>query len=257
MSRLIYADAYRMFRSKWFWLSLGGMLVMSVGMVTMQYTAMDYTVPLSRVIFLPLSLYGVTMAAMISLFIGEDFSDGFVRNKLIAGRSRLSVFMSNMIITCLADIMIYFVTIIFTVVVGSRLFENDVTPVHFSIYLLFGIGMCLAYSCIFSVITMLCGNKTIAAVACMGLSFLMLFLCMRTNQIMVQPEFKEGVLNPHYVDGIAKTIYALIHDLNPTGQAVQLSTMNIWNPIRWILCDIFWVTVAGISSLLFNKADIK
>ena len=48
MQRLLSADTFRMFRSKWFWLCLGGMLAMSVAFVVMQYTAMDYVVPLSR-----------------------------------------------------------------------------------------------------------------------------------------------------------------------------------------------------------------
>lgn len=55
--------------------------------MVMQATAMDYTVPLSRVIFLPLSLYGVTAAAFVSVFTGADFSDGFVRIKLLAAEN--------------------------------------------------------------------------------------------------------------------------------------------------------------------------
>ena len=64
MRKLLSANSFRIFHSKWFWLCLGGMLAMSVGFIIMQYTAMDYTVPLSRVIFLPMSFYGVTVAAL-------------------------------------------------------------------------------------------------------------------------------------------------------------------------------------------------
>lgn len=87
MTRLLGADTVRMYHSKCFWMCLGGMLIMAVGFLIMQGTAMDYTVPLSRVIFLPMSFYGVAAAALISMFVGEDFSDGFIRNKLIAGRA--------------------------------------------------------------------------------------------------------------------------------------------------------------------------
>ena len=68
MRKLLFADSFRIFRSKWFWLCLGGMLALAGAFVTMQYTAMDHTVPLSRVIFLPMSFYGMAVAALVTLF---------------------------------------------------------------------------------------------------------------------------------------------------------------------------------------------
>ena len=95
MRKLLSADAFRIFRSKWFWLCLVGMLALAGAFITMQYTAMDYTVPLSRVIFLPMSFYGMAVAALVALFVGEDFHDGFIRNKIIAGHTRSAIFASN------------------------------------------------------------------------------------------------------------------------------------------------------------------
>lgn len=48
MRKLLSADAFRIFHSKWFWLCLGGMLALAGAFITMQYTAMDYTVALDR-----------------------------------------------------------------------------------------------------------------------------------------------------------------------------------------------------------------
>ena len=153
MRRLLSADTFRIFRSKWFWLCLGGMLAMAVAFVVMQYTAMDYTVPLSRVIFLPMSFFGMMIAALISLFVGEDFSDGFIRNKIIAGCSRESIFASNLIVSSLACVMIYLAVTVFTTVIGSLLFEIDVNLFRYLKYLVMGFGMCLAYSSIYCCIT--------------------------------------------------------------------------------------------------------
>ena len=44
------------------------------------------------------------MALFTCLYIGKDSSDGFVRNKIIAGHSRLSVFMSNNIAQSLVSV---------------------------------------------------------------------------------------------------------------------------------------------------------
>ena len=258
MSRLLRADAVRMYRGKWFWLCLGGMLLMSLGFIGMQYTAMDYSVPLSRVIFLPLSFYGVAVAALVSMYVGEDFSDGFIRNKIIAGRSRYSIFLSNLMIGWTACVIIYVIITLFTFLVGRGLFEIDVTWGEYGCYLLWGVFMCLAYGSIFGTVTMLTGNKAVAVMLCMGLAFGLLLLCLHTNQIIVQPEYKDGVLNPHYVSGVKKIVYGILHDVNPSGQAAQLSTMDILNPIRWIACDIGWMLVAaGVGTALFQRANIR
>lgn len=257
MRRLLSADTFRIFRSKWFWLCLGGMLAMAVAFVVMQYTAMDYTVPLSRVIFLPMSFFGMVIAALISLFVGEDFSDGFIRNKMIAGHSRACIFASNLIVSSLACVMIYLTVTVFTAVVGCLLFEIDVTLFRYIKYLVMGFGMCLAYSSIYCCITMVCGNKTTSAILCMGLAFFLLCACLHTNQVMVQPEYKNGMPNPAYVDGVAKAVYGVLHDLNPSGQAAQLSTMDIFSPIRWILCDLLWVLAAGVGCALFKRKNLN
>ncbi|MGN1167755.1 MAG: hypothetical protein ACI4S2_15160 [Lachnospiraceae bacterium] len=257
MTRLLYADCLRMLRGKWFWRGLGSMLVISVAFIIMQNTAMDYSVPLSRVIFLPLSFFGVVTAALVSLFTGQDFSDGFIRNKLIAGRCRHHVFFSNLIVSWSACILLYLLTVFFTAAIGSMYFEVDITASQYFQYLFLGIGMCLAYGSIYCTITMLCRNGTTAIVLCMGLSFFLLFLCLHTNQVMVQPEYKGGLPNPAYREGITKILYAILHDLNPSGQVAQLSAMKIFQPIRWLICDFAWILATGVGSVLFRHTDIK
>lgn len=258
MNRLLRTDCYRMFCKKRFWLSVISMLFLAVAFILMQYTAMDYVVPLSRVIFLPMSFYGVVSAALVSLFVAEDFSDGVIRNKLIAGRTRGNVYLSNLFVSLLACIVLYTLTTATTTGIALHLFETDVTPGKMFEFFFLGILMCLAYASIYSMVTMLLQEKAVSVVVCMGLSFIMLFLSLHTNQILVQPEFKDGLPNPHFADGIRRIIYGILHDLNPTGQAAQLSTMEYYDLMRWICLDLCWVIVsAGLGNLLFYKKDIK
>lgn len=257
MRKLLSADLLRLSRSKWFRFCLAGMLAMAGVFLLMQYTAMDYAVPLSRVIFLPMSFYGLAVAALISLFVGEDFSDGFIRNKIIAGHSKQSIFSSALVIGSLAGILIYLVTTLFTASLGCLLFEIDVSLFRFLQHLTMGMAMCLAYSSLYCTVTMLCGNRTTAIVVCMGLAFFLLCASLHTNQIMVQPEFKNGLPNPAYVDGFAKAAYGFLHDLNPTGQAAQLSAMEIFKPARWLLCDLLWLLTAGVGCFVFKRKNIQ
>ena len=245
LSRLLRADFYRMYGKKCFWMFAGAMAAAAMMFIGMQYTAMDYQVGLDRVIFLPMSFYGVIVSAMISLFIGDDFSDGVIRNKLIAGRRKKEVYLSNFIVTQTACAAVYVGMTAMTVGIGIHLFENNVSVNEFLVYFLLGLLTCLAFGSIFCMLSMLIGNKSTAVMVSMGIAFFMLFLCLHTNQVLVQTEYKNGVLNPHFISGIRRIVY-------------ELSAMNYLNPIRWIFCDMFWIVIGvGVGSFLFERKDIK
>ena len=78
----------------------------------------------------------------------------------------------------------------------------------------------------------------------MGIAFAMLFLCLHTHQVMVHPEAASG---------LRRTVYGILHDLNPCGQAAQLSAWQTWNPLRMALCDLIWI--AGVPALAHLGQD--
>lgn len=258
MTKLLFADMHRMYRSKRFLLCVLAMAAVSVSLIFMQYTAMDYVVKLDRVIFLPMSFYGIASAATVALFVGDDFNDGVIRNKLIACNSRTGIYGALLFTAWAVSLTIYLITILLTTGIGILLFENNLTFIKILHFTLLGAFMCLAYGSIFCMFAILIGNKANAVTVCMVLSFVMLFLSLHTNQTLVQDAYKNGVPNPHYVSGIKRTIYELLHDLNPTGQAAQLSCMSIYNITRWLLCDLFWVTgTTTLGIALFQRKDIR
>lgn len=258
MSKLLRADFYRMYYNKRLWLCVSAMIMAAIFFIIMQYSAMDYVVPFSRVIFLPMTFYGIATAALISFFVGDDFSDGVIRNKIVAGRSRSSIYLSNLICACSACVLVYMLTVGVTIAIGINLFENDVTLADFLKFFMLGLFSSLAFGSIFAMISMLNCNKVTSVMICMGLSFGMLFLCLHTNQILMQQQYKNGVLNPHFVDGIKRMVYEILQDINPFGQVAQLSSMTCLSAIRWIGLDVFWMIVAvGFGNLLFVRKDIR
>ena len=258
MMKLLRADLIRLKRSFAFKLTLLGMLVLAIFFMSMQATGMDYTVPLSRVIFLPMSMYGIGMAAFVSVFVGTDFSDGFIRNKLLLAKDRSSFVISEIIVSSIACVIVYTLITIFTASIGRFFFENNVDTIVFLQFFLLGLLMSIVTGCLFSVLTMLCGNKTHAIILCMGLAFCMLFLCLHTNEILVQTEFKNGIINPHYVGGIRRTLCSILHDLNPCGQAAQLSSWQVFHPIRALFINVIMIIVSSsLGCILFHRQDIK
>lgn len=219
MLKLLRANLARLIKSRAFWLALSGMLGIAAALMVMQATAMDYTVPLSRVLFLPLSLYGIAAAALVSVFVGTDFADGFIRNKLLTASSRGALALSHIATCCVACACVYVAVTAFAAIVGAHFFENNVRAAEFVRFFLIGLGMSAAFSCVFCLISMVCGDKTSAVIWCMGLAMGMLMLSLHTNQLLVQTEIKDGLPNPHYVGGFRRALYGVLHDLNPYGQA--------------------------------------
>lgn len=258
MSRLLRSDFYRMYHNKKIWLCAAAMITIAIFFIVMQYSAMDYTVAFSRVIFLPMTFYGIVTPALISVFVGDDFSDGVIRNKIVAGRKRSSIYMSNLLCVWSACVLLYTVTVAVTVGIGINFFENDVVLADFLTCFVLGLFTGVAFGSIFCMLSMLIGEKATSVMVCMGLAFGMLFLCLHTNQIIVQEQYKNGVQNLHYVSGMRRIVYEILHDFNPYGQAAQLSSMEYLNPLRWVVADVFWVVAAmGLGIVLFRRKDIK
>ena len=257
MMNLLRADFARLCKSPALWRSLIGMLALAAAFMVMQATAMDYTVPLSRVIFLPMSLYGIAMAALVSAFVGGDFAGGFIRNKLLTAKSRGVIVLSSMIASATACLVVYLIVTAFTAGVGRFFFENNVKPADFWRFFALGAGMSLVTGSLFAVIAMLSGNPARAALWCVGLACGMLLLCLHTNEILVQPEYRDGVLNPHYVGGFRRTLCSLLHDLNPCGQAAQLSAWEVWHPVRAQMFNLITMILSAVLGCrLFHEKDI-
>ena len=258
MRRLLRADMYRLYHNKKIWIALLAMLAAAGMMIMMQYTAMDYEVPLSRVLFLPMTFFGLVLAALTGFYAGEDFSEGTVRNKIVAGNKRSHIYCSQMLGIWAATLILYAITITVTVSVGLPLFSHDVGAKEIAFYFALGMMAVLAMGSLFYVVSMCIGNRSVAVTVCMALAFVMLFLCLHTNQILAQQPYKDGVANLHYVSGAKRICYELLHDINPMGQIAQLSEMKCLNAFRWIAVDVIWLIgtcAAGI--LVFGKKDIK
>lgn len=258
MKRLFRAECVRLRRSAAFWLAMAAMLAVSCALMIMQSTAMDYSVPLSRVVFLPLSMYGIAAAAFVSVFIGADFSDGFIRNKLLAAAKRRDYVLPEIAVACMGCAVIYAVVTLFSAVVARSFFVNDIAPAALGGHFLLGLAMALATGCLFSVIALLCGSKAKSAILCMALAFGMLFLCMHTSEIVSQAPLRGGAPNPHYVGGFRRQLSELLHDLNPYGQAAQLSTWRVLHPACAAIIDLVWiVALPAIGCALFERKDIR
>ena len=101
MNNLLSAYFQRLIKSKLYWCLLGLMILSGIIIPILAHREMiaygtDYTLE-SRLVWHFL-IIGFIVAIFCSWFLGTDYSDGTIRNKIIAGNSRLKIYLSALLI---------------------------------------------------------------------------------------------------------------------------------------------------------------
>ena len=217
---------------------------------------------------------GTVIAAFMSLFLGTEYSDGTIRNKLIVGHSRSAIYISNYIICFVAAIVISAVYMVTCVIIGLPLKIFFMTPMEeILITILTALVLCFSFTGLFTLIAMLCQNKAAVAVICVVGAFVLLFGATFIQSSLSQPEMVndyyydeaqdewiEGDLIPNqsYVGGVKRQIYEFLQDFLPGGQSIQISQAQLEDP--WLLqgySAIIAIASSAIGLVLFRRKDLK
>lgn len=217
-------------------------------------------------------LTGIILAVFCSLFIGTEHSDGTIRNKIIVGQKRETIYLSNLITCSMIAIMICIVFFIPYLSVGIPLLGFFVADMKLIVMITATVLiLSITFASIFTFIAMLSQNKTLITAVCILLSFGLLFAGAMCSRMLDAPKTiptysigKNGentaqeVENPKYLDGTTREIVQFFYDINPGGQAIQCSTMQIVHFMRlpvYSLAIIVLTTDTGVW--LFKKKDLK
>lgn len=277
MRRLLSANLTRLRKDKVFWASLPAVLALSVihmangcrqGMGMLEE---GYSRALDDYYFELAPFLGLVFAVFMSLFLGTEYSDGTVRNKVVIGHSRGSIYLANLL-TCIAASFLLAAAWMLGGLVGLPVFGSWQMGVPGALqYLLISLLFSAALSAIFTLVGSLSGNKAAAAVIS-----ILLFLGLLVGASMIynrlcEPEMISGIVmttegmqmsepspNPDYVGGALRTAYELILNILPTGQAILMANLEIARPTLQMASSVLVtaaVTAAGIS--LFRKKDLK
>ena len=122
-NKILKAELYKIFHEKWLYLACFFMIIFSIGFILMQKTAMSYTVGINRVVFLPMVMYGIVISVLISLFVSEEFDDGFIKNKIISNNNRREIYLTGLLSNLIASFIVYIITALFTLIVSYFLFS--------------------------------------------------------------------------------------------------------------------------------------
>ncbi len=90
------------------------------------------------------------------MFLGTEYSDGTMRNKLMVGHTRRGIYIANLLTVFLANAFVYLAGCLVTAVMGTAMFGwNLANPMQLAFRMFSGILMLGAYAGIFTLLSML------------------------------------------------------------------------------------------------------
>ena len=277
MRKLIAANFFRFRKDRFSWCVVGIIVVLSLGNVfNSAYEAMaasGYVMSLDGYYFGQAPLIGAYLALLISMFLGTEFSERTIRNKLCIGHKREEIFLSNFISCALATIVLTAVWMLASALlfgmIGTLEIEMEVS--EFVGYIFVAMGFAVSFAALYTVIGSLSSNKAMTVIYTFAVFIIFAMAASALDNRLCEPEMNvvttvvgtqlvemEPTPNPLYLSGAIRTVCEVALELLPTGQALLLSNVAVEYPVRAIaLSAVFTIVTLLVGSMLFKKKDIK
>lgn len=278
MNQLLYANFSRLKKDIFFRIGVLFLFAMGILMPLSLFSNMKkygYPIPLESGYCFYVLFMAIFSSVFCSLFIGTEYNDGTMRNKLIAGHSRIAVYFSFLIVSITAVFLMCLAYLVSSLCTGIPLlgfFSDAAFPVVLghvgAIFIL-----AVAFTAICTAVAMLCQNKATTATVCILGIFLLLFLGVYIHARLEEPEYYETYYleaeeaieentsltpNPSYISGTKRQVYEFLHDFLPGNQAVQLSSLSavhLWKMSFYSL--LIAVAATGTGIYIFYRENIN
>lgn len=276
MIKLIRSNFSRLWKSKIFWLGMIFMFGMGSYAVFSRYTEVnkkpEYSYDMGDLLFAGDMWLIVIAAVFIGLFIGTDYHNGTIRNKLIVGHTRTEVYFSNFIVCISALLMMHFAYFVPVIGIGFPLVGNSASTGSLIKLTLISIATLISLCSIFLLISMLIHSKSNASVTAIIISVLFLMSAMMIQNKLDGPEYyedydyvytdEEGNVhekhidrekNYDYVDGTKRKVYEFLYDFLPGCQMYQITQQNPENPERLPIYSFSIIVVTTACGMFFFR----
>lgn len=286
MSKLLRSNFARLWKSRVFWLGMLFSAGLSALLVIARYEDIKryseiYAVQdaiyrnADGLIFMGGLFLIFASAVFTGVFVGTEYSDGTLRNKLIIGHSRSSIYISNLIVCTTAGIIMHLTYIIITMLLGNLFLEDSaLTFKKILLLTLMGTAAMIAVSSLLVMMSMLIHSKSTGSVVILISTMLMLFATMNISDRLSAPEYYdiyESVdentgrpievkkeKNSHYLTGTKRKVYEFLDDFLPTSQLYKSASLDSSKLDITLIYDgiiILITTTAGIA--VFRRKNLK
>lgn len=275
MNKLLRSDLSRLLKTKFLWLAAAFMFGLGVFITVAQHLDMvnyDTLNFFDENLLVYVSFVGCFAAVFCSIFTGTDHSGGTIRNKLIVGHHRSSVYLSGFVTSIAAILTMAAAFLLSYCALGCFLLESPVAATDKMVCLVgISIFTMIAFVSLFHALSMLIAKRSASAIICLLTFFGLLALAIVIQGRLDAPEYISGYtitvdgiqaveekLNPKYLQPAARKVYQFFLDLLPTGQSVALTTYRVVHPY---LMMVYSAAISVVTTILgivaFRKKDLK
>ncbi|MDE5996438.1 MAG: ABC transporter permease, partial [Eubacterium sp.] len=236
MNKLLKANFSRLRKETSLWLVAGGTLGIIIAQIIDRAVmnskgAVINPNTLNDVLFEILPAIGIVYALFVAPYLGKEYSDRTIRNKLVVGHKRRNMYLANYITCFVGSLFIYSMFFVGGFAVGIPLLGGWQGEISTLItYILMGVFITAALSSILTMLCMLCSKRSLAAVVSILIMFGVMIFASGIYEALSQPETTqefisfsmEGVVlgdpipNPAYVSGIKRGICEFLMQFLPT-----------------------------------------
>ncbi len=276
MSKLLSAELHRLFKSKCFYIAAFAMLVLTMYLILMDCNSnarLELGESFDEIFFCMPPYFGLFISTFAALFIGTEYSDLTMRNKVVVGHSRTEVFIANLL-TCIVAAVLLFIIWAVSGCVGIPYFGIENIDLNVCLLkLLVSFFTIIALTAIFGTISQLITSKATGAVAGIFLALALLLAGSYFYNALNEPpttfsyvqiseeggiKYGDEVPNPAYVGGKMRDVYEVMLRLLPTGQQILIADEPLENPAFMIVCSVVVAIIAtSVGYLGFRRKDLR
>lgn len=216
------------------------------------------------------------LAIFIGEFIGREYSDGTIRNKLVCGHTRRSIYLSKLIVCSVACLIFHLLYILVSVLMGILLIDGTTMTIgQLMLSTLAGSFAMTAITALMLFISMLIPHKAAGSVCCLLLALLMMFGSLTIYERLQSEEYYDAYTytdedtgisisvdrqrNPHYPTGIRRELYEFLNEYLPFSQLYSIVIMESefdLNGIRIVYDCITILLISSAGVIVFKKKDL-
>ena len=271
MIKLLKAGFFRLKKDIIFWLFVS-LTIGIAGFTLFRYTSNE-EVQLDKIVNEFIMYIGLFIAIFVSIFVGKEHSQGIIRNKIIVGHSRISIFLANLIISIIGSILCEIVYFAFVFLIGIPLFgQLQMSLSQFAMILLNTVLVIISFCSIFNFISMICSEITVSTTICIILFITMYVvqasfsLTANTDKYITNTYVDEnGVshivsqeLDPNYPGDEKVKQARMIYLSIPEGQAMELGSNDPEYLRQMPIYSIILICAINILGIyIFSKKELK
>lgn len=273
MIKLLNAGFTRLRKNKAFWIWTIFSICLASCMTLINYSDMKKfgdVIEIGQLMLNYPTMIGIIIAIFTSLFLGVEYSDGAIRNKISIGHRRKNIYLSNLIVSSVVSLFFYAIFLVIIIAIGIPLFGAGTIPISLILMKLLVMTLVIiAYSSVFTFVALICSNKTIISITTILLAFGMTFFSTYCYTMLTAPEtISEAVMengetkieevpNPKYPSPEKRKMYQTLLDIIPSGQTLQMQERDSNLEILLVYSLGILVIFTGSGLILFKKKELK